>query len=50
MIDNTLTSDNPSPVRKNILERTQKLIMAIDDDKIRYKRLQYNINPEAAKL
>ena len=31
VIDATLASDNPSYFRKNLLERTWKLIMAIDN-------------------
>ena len=45
----TLASDNPPRFRKNLLERIQKLITRIDD-KIRYKKVQYGINREAAKI
>ena len=48
VIDAT-ASDNPSCFRKNLLEKIQKLIMAIDDD-IRDEKLQYDINREAAKI
>ena len=49
MIGTTLASDDLSPYRMNLLERIQKLVMAIDD-KIIDKKLQYNINIEAAKI
>ena len=49
MIDTTLASDNPSRFRRTLLERTCKLIMTVDD-KIRYEKLQYNVNREAAKI
>ena len=49
VIDATLASDNPSRLRKDLLERTLKLIMTIDD-KSRDKKLQYNINREAAEV
>ena len=39
---------HPSRFRKNLLERMQKL-MAIDD-KIRDRKLQYDITREAAKI
>ena len=45
----TLASDNHFCFRKNLLERIQKLIMTIDD-KIRYKKLQYDINREVGKI
>ena len=45
----TLASDNPPRFRKNLLERIQTLITRIDD-KIRYKKVQYGINREAAKI
>ena len=45
----TLASDNPPRFRKNLLERIQKLITRIDD-KIRYKKVQYGINRDAAKI
>ena len=48
VIDATLASNNPSRFRKNILERTQKLVMTTDD-KIREEKLQYDINREAAR-
>ena len=46
VIDATLASDNPLRFRENLLERIQKLIMAIY--MIRDEKLQYN-NREAAK-
>ena len=49
VIDATFASDNYSRFRKNLLKRILKLIMTIDD-KIRDKKLQYNINREAAKI
>ena len=42
MIDTTLDSDNPLRFKKNLLERIEKVIMETDD-KIRDKKLQYNI-------
>ena len=42
-IDATLASDNPSCFGKNLLERMQKLFMAIDD-KINDEKLQFDIN------
>ena len=48
MIDCNLHLDNSSRFRKILLERIQKVIMTIDD-KIRDKKLQYDINREAAK-
>ena len=49
MTDTTLASDNPLPFRKNLLERTEKLIVTIDN-KISDEKLQYDINREAAKI
>ena len=49
MIDSTLASNNSSSFRENVLERIQKLIMAIDD-KILIEILQYDINREGAKI
>ena len=49
VIDTTLTSDNLLRFRKNLMERIEKLIMAIDN-KIRDKKLQYNINRETVKI
>ena len=49
VIDATLTSGNPLYFRKNLVQRIQKLIMTIDD-KIRDKKLQYNISREAEKI
>ena len=48
VIDTTLASGNSLRFRKNLLERTQKFIMKIDD-KIKDEKLQYDINREAAK-
>ena len=48
LIDTTLALDNHLRFRKNLLERIQKLVMTTDD-KIRYEKLQYNINREEAK-
>ena len=47
--DTTLASDNSSRFRKNVLERTQKLIMIIDD-KIIDEKIQYDIRREAVKI
>ena len=47
--DATLVSNDSLSVRKNILERTQKLIMKIGD-KVRDEKLQYDINREVAKI
>ena len=41
--------DNPLRFKKNLLDRIQKLIMT-NDEKIRDKKLQYDINREAAKV
>ena len=49
VIDTTLASDNLLCFRKNLLEKISKLIMTTDD-KIRDKKLQYDINREAAKI
>ena len=48
VIDTILASDNSSRFRKNLLERIKKLIMTIDD-KIKDKKLQYDITKEAEK-
>ena len=50
VIDATLVSDNLSCFTKNLLEITKKLIIIVDDDKIRDEKLQYNINKEAIKI
>ena len=50
IIDVTLASDNTLRFRKNLIERIQKLIMTIIDDKIRNEKLQYNSKREVAKL
>ena len=49
VIDAILASDNPSSLRKNLLERISKLIMTTDYE-IRGEKLQYDINREAAKV
>ena len=49
VIDITLASDNSLCFRANILKRTSKLFMKIDDQ-IRYEKLQYEINREAAQI
>ena len=49
VIDTTLASSNHLHFKKKILERIQKLIMKTDDE-IRDKKLQYDINREAAKI
>ena len=48
VIDATPASDNRLHFRKNLLERTLKLIMTIND-KIRSEKLQYSINREEGK-
>ena len=48
-IDRALVSDNHLRFEKNLLERIQKLIMAIDN-KIRDEEMQFDINREAAKI
>ena len=49
VIDTTLASDNPLHFIKNLSERIYKLIMRIDN-KIKDKKLQFDINREAAKI
>ena len=49
VIDATLASDNPLYFRKNLLKIIEILLMTINNE-IRNKKLQYNINIEAAKL
>ena len=49
VIDTTFASDNPLYFIKNLSERIYKLIMRIDD-KIKYEKLQFDINREAAKI
>ena len=49
VIDNTLTSDDLSRFRKNLIERIQKLIMTIDNE-IRHYKLKYDINTEAVEI
>ena len=48
VIGTTLTSDNPFLFNCNILERTYRLIMKIDDE-IRDEKLPYDISSEAEK-
>ena len=48
-IGTTLVPDNPLHFRHNLLERLEKLIMAIGD-KIRDEKLQHDTNREAAKI
>ena len=47
--DITLVSNNPLHFEKNLSERKKKLLMKIDD-KIRYEKLQFDINREATKI
>ena len=49
VIDTTLTSDYPLCFRDNILKGISELIMEIDDQ-IRYEKVQYGINREAAQI
>ena len=49
VIDTILASDNSLRFRKNLLERISKLIKTIDNQ-IKDKKLQYDINREAAKI
>ena len=49
MILTTLTSDNLSLFRNNLSEGMQKWIVTIED-KVRNKKLQYDMNREAAKI
>ena len=49
MIHTTLAPDNPLRLRKNLLGRIQNLILTTDD-LIRNKKLQDEINREAAKI
>ena len=48
VMDTTLSSDNSLHFRNNLLETIQKLIITINNE-IRDKKLQYDINREAAK-
>ena len=48
-IDTTLEYDSSSRFRKNLLEKISKLILTIYD-KIKYGKLQYNLNRKAAKI
>ena len=49
VIDDTYAWDNPSRFKKNLSEKVEKLILTIDDT-IRYGKLQYDVNREAAKI
>ena len=49
LIDASLTLDNSSNFKKNVLERIKKLIIT-SDDKIKDENLQYDINREAVKI
>ena len=49
VIDDTYAWDNPSLFKKNLSEKDEKLILTIDD-MIRYGKLQYDVNREAAKI
>ena len=47
----TLISNNSSRFRRNLLERIEKLIMIVDDEKWQVKsKKQYDITKEAAVL
>ena len=47
--DTILSSDNPLRFRKNLLKLIYNKIMTIDDQ-IKDRKLQYDINREAAKI
>ena len=47
--DTNISQDNPLRFRQDLLEKIWKLIMTIDG-KIRYEKLQYDINREAPKM
>ena len=49
VIDATLALNNSFRFRKNLLERTYKRIMTIDE-KIKDRKLQYDINREPEKM
>ena len=49
VIDTTLASDNFSRFTENLLERIQNLIIPVAD-RIKDKKLQYEINREVAKI
>ena len=49
MIDTIFASDNLLRFRKNLLERILKLIITIGY-KIKYEKLQYDINREAGRI
>ena len=49
VIDTTLASNNSSYFRKNLSERTKKLILTIDN-KTNDEKLQYDINGDATKI
>ena len=49
-VNNTnLPSDNPLCFRRNLLKRIKRVIMTINK-KIKYEKLQYDINRDAAKI
>ena len=48
VIDTTLATDNPLRFRKSFFQKEHKIVMNLDD-RIRDKKLQYDINKEAAK-
>ena len=48
-IDAAVASDNPLRIRKNLSEKSLKIIMTIDD-KIRDQKLRYNTNRKTAKI
>ena len=49
VVDTTLASDDSLHFRKNLAEKVENIMLGIHD-KIRYKKLQYDINREAAKI
>ena len=49
VIDAILASDNPLSFRTNLSKRILKLIMTIDD-KLRDKKMEYDINRKAGKI
>ena len=47
--DTTFSSDHPLRSRNNLMELISKAIMTIDE-LLRYEKVQYDINREAAKI
>ena len=47
--DTTLLLDNPIKLKKNLFAITYNKIMSVEDQ-IRYEKLQYDINRQAAKI